>query len=178
MSPFEIIQAIGSLATAGAVIFLIKQTKYARAAVTSAQDMQKLEMAREQRSLEVDDQRQAVQIVAWPVKALFQGKYLWGLLLVNASPAPVFDVKIARDAATSKGRGTAIPAISAKAQVLPPGRYFVSDGMHWPELMGDAHQATPIAGNADYMASVDFRDSSGLSWRRDANGRLAARVSG
>lgn len=168
----EIAEVVGALATAGALILVSQQTKHARDAVSEAQRMHELESAREKRSLKVDAQRQAAQVVAWPVKAVFQGKNQWGLLVVNASTAPVFSVTIMREPAVSKGQST-IAGLKAKAQVLPPGRYFVGAGSYWPELMSEEDTAQPIAGNADYMASLNFRDSNGLDWRRDPSGVLA-----
>lgn len=167
----DIAQVVGALATAGALVLVSQQTKHARDAVSEAQRMHELESAREKRSLKVDAQRQAAQVVAWPVKAIFQGKSQWGLLVVNASTAPVFGVIITRAASVSR-TGSHIAALKAKAEVLPPGRYFVGAGSYWPELMSEEDTAQPIAGNADYMASLEFRDSNGLDWRREPSGVL------
>ncbi|MEC5180492.1 hypothetical protein [Arthrobacter sp. CG_A4] len=83
-------------------------------------------------------------------------------------------MSITRAQALSRGKGSTIAALSAKAEVLPPGQYFVAAGARWPELMGELDRAEPLAGNADYMASLNFRDSNGLNWRREPNGVLAA----
>lgn len=170
----DVAQIVSALATAGALIFVTQQTKHARDAVSQAQRMHELESARERRALEFDAQRQAAQVVAWPVKAEFQGRNQWGLLVVNTSTAPVFGMSVTRVPATSRGKGSTISALSAKAEVLPPGQYFVGAGSRWPELMSDQDTAEPIAGNADYMASLDFRDSNGRNWRREPSGVLAA----
>lgn len=173
MNWVDIAQVVSALATAGALIFVTQQTRHARDAVSEAQRMHELESARERRALEFDAQRQAAQVVAWPVKATFQGRNQWGLLVVNNSTAPVFGMSVSRASATSGG-GTKISPLSAKAQVLPPGQYFVGAGSRWPELMGDLDTAEPLAGNADYMSSLDFRDSNGRNWRREPSGVLAA----
>jgi hypothetical protein len=174
MNWVDVAQIISALATAGALVFVTQQTRHARNAVTEAQRMHELESARERRALEFDAQRQAAQVVAWPVKATFQGRHQWGLLVVNTSTSPVFSMSVTRAPAVSRGKGSTIAALSAKAEVLPPGQYFVGSGSRWPELMGDQDTAEPIAGNSDYMASLDFRDSNGRNWRREPSGVLAA----
>lgn len=171
MNWVDIAQIVSALATAGALILVTQQTKHSQNAVTEAQRMHALESAREKRALQMDAQRQAAEVVAWPVKALFQGRTQWGLLIVNASAAPVFSIRIKRDEFSSPNKAT-IPALSAKAEVLAPGQYFVGDRSHWPQLMTDQDQAEPIAGNAQYMGSLEFRDSNGLDWRREPNGVL------
>ena len=164
-------QIVGALATVGALIYLTRQTRHAQDAVTEAQRMHQLESDREIRALKYDAQRQAAQVLTWPVKAEFQGKKQWGLLIVNASAAPVFGVNIKRGELTDPGK-TPITALQAKAEVLAPGRYFVGDRSRWPELMSDQDKAEPITGSAGYLGSLEFKDCNGRNWRRKSSGVL------
>lgn len=72
MNWVDIAQIVSALATTGALIFVTRQTKHSRDAVSEAQRMHALESGREKRAADFDAQRQAAQIVAWPVKADFQ----------------------------------------------------------------------------------------------------------
>lgn len=169
----DVAQVVGALATAGALIFVTQQTKHSQAAVIEAQRMHKLESAREKRALKFDAQRQAAEVVAWPVKATFQGNSQWGLRVVNNSSAPVFDIRITRQEVTAPGK-TTIPALDAKAKVLAPGQYFISDRLRWPVLVTDKDDAEPILGSAGYMGLLEFKDGNGRDWRREPSGALVA----
>lgn len=173
MNWVDVAQVVGALATAGALIFVTQQTKHSQAAVVEAQRMHRLESAREKRALEFDAQRQAAEVVAWPVKVTVQGNTVWGLRVVNNSTAPVFDIRITRQEVTAQGKAT-IPALDAKAKVLAPGEYFVGDRSHWPVLVTDQDGTEPILGSAGYMGLLEFKDSNGRDWRREASGALVA----
>ncbi|GGI86750.1 hypothetical protein [Pseudarthrobacter scleromae] len=173
MNWVDLAQIVSAVATATALIFLTRQTKHSQDAVTEAQRMHALESAREKRALDLDAQRQASEVVAWPVVAQIQGNSQWGLRIVNNSTAPVFNIRITRQEAVAQG-GAVIPELNAKAEVLAPGEYFVSDRFRWPVLMTDQDKAKPIAGNAGYMGSLEFKDSKGRDWRREVSGVLVA----
>ncbi|WP_140395070.1 hypothetical protein [Arthrobacter sedimenti] len=176
MNITDVAQIVGSLATAVALFFIALQTRSSNEAVAEARKMHSLERERDLQAVEFEKRQQATQISCWPARRQSGDRWVWGVEVVNASPAPVFKFAAHRKAGTSRNNSVAIPLMQAKADVLPPGRYFIADDSRWPEPMARSTETQPINGNADYMATLKFRDNKGNVWNREPNGRLLEAV--
>ncbi|MCQ2001468.1 hypothetical protein [Arthrobacter zhaoxinii] len=167
----EILSAIG---TVGALFFIANQTKQANNALDQAQEMLRIEQKRELRAVADENQQQASGIVSWPaIMTTEEGKQVWGFVVANTSPAPVFELKVSRQSGRAKG-GAPIALVEKGAAILAPGRYFMSDrkdDRFMTLLKGD--EAAPLLGNSGYSASLTFTDSNGSTWTRDARGSLS-----
>ncbi|MHC8606952.1 hypothetical protein ACW4FP_04765 [Paenarthrobacter ureafaciens] len=133
--------------------------------------MRHLEAGRDERALAIEERRQASMLSFWPVKGDIGGGTKWGIELVNASDAPVFGFELERQAGLTRKRKN-VPAIKARADVLPPGRYFCSDDLLWPSFVKADVVLEPTGGNSVFMPSIRFVDSDGRPWVRDGEGQL------
>lgn len=132
--------------------------------------MHELESARDAKALENETRRQAGHVTVWPAKRTVEG---WGVVISNTSPSPVFAFELVRGDGRTKSNKP-IPALRARAEVLPSGLYFFAESKEqpWIQFLAAGEEITPVIGNADYMPELRFRDSDGKSWRRDCTGTL------
>lgn len=172
-------------AAAVAVIFAYRAWKVSRETLS-------LEHTREEKSRWRAAQEQARGVSAWWVGTGPPEKLL-GIMLVNSSDAPVYDVEFR----VQYDPGSAESGVSMTGDVatLPPGRYikfFTSDGhrkLHGNARAGErvsrqeAWQFLRAAENCDsvdvradarkyVIESLSFLDAGNLRWRRDRRGRL------
>ncbi|MFJ4030020.1 hypothetical protein ACIPWF_21995 [Paenarthrobacter sp. NPDC089989] len=133
--------------------------------------MRQLEGARDERAVVLEERRQASKIALWPVEGDLSVGRPWGVELVNASDGPVFDFELVRPRGVT-GKNKEVPSMTASAQIVPPGRYFIGGDARWPSLLTDDVVLVPVTGNSAYMASVTFTDSDGRRWQRGTDGQL------
>ncbi|MFI2565427.1 hypothetical protein [Paenarthrobacter sp. NPDC018779] len=164
---------VGAIVGMVTLVYVMRATRLSGQAVRDAQRMLELEGERDERTIALQERRQASQLVFWPVNG--DGNYRWGIELVNSSEAPVFGLELQRSEGRS-GSGSQIPEIRASAKILPPGRYFFSERKRWPSHVKPHEVLEPIPGNTDYMPSVSFTDSDGREWLRGVDGRLERRA--
>ncbi|MFJ4208552.1 hypothetical protein ACIPY2_08840 [Paenarthrobacter sp. NPDC089675] len=164
-------QLVGAVAACVTLIFVVKATQHSGQAVRDAQRMLELEGERDERAIAVEERRQASKIALWPVEGDLSVGRPWGVELVNASEGPVFDFVLERPRGLT-GKNKEVPSMTASAQIVPPGRYFVGGDARWPSLLTDDVVLVPVTGNSVYMPSVTFTDSDGRKWSRGVDGHL------
>ncbi|MFJ4171683.1 hypothetical protein ACIPY3_19440 [Paenarthrobacter sp. NPDC089714] len=162
---------VGAIVGMVTLVYVMRATRLSGQAVRDAQRMLELEGERDERTIALQERRQATQVAFWPVRGEVDGGFQWGIELVNSSDAPVFGMELSRSEGKA-GKGTAIPEIQASAKILPPGRYFFSERKRWPIHVEPGKVLEPIPGNTDYMPSVSFTDCDGRGWHRGMDGHL------
>lgn len=165
-------QIMSGIGTMGALVFVGFQTLYSNRALGQARELMELERERDQRQQLVAAKSTAEGVGSWPVSLRRKdGSTEWGLEVVNPSPAPIYELTVAR-AADRADNGRAIGQIYATAAVLPPGRYFAGSGRFLTWLQPE-DVTEPIMGGRRYRAALTFTDTNGREWNRDKDGRLA-----
>lgn len=162
---------VGALAAMATLFFVFRATRHSGQAVHDAQRMLQLEGERDERAVVLEERRQASRIALWPVEGNPGVGLPWGIELVNTSDGPIFDFKLERECGAT-GKKKEVAAMTASAQILPPGRYFIAEDARWPSLLPDDVVVVPVTGNSVYMPSVAFTDSDGRKWRRGVDGHL------
>lgn len=176
-------QVISALATVAALIF-------ARGAVKEAKRLYELEQSRDKTQDAEKRREQASLFCAWIATEIdAQGNWKRiGILLNNASSAPVFNIKITLDNSKSE---TAIPLL---LDTLPPGKYFcqatpattfqdfvaLDSGKTSKEVWAFTRDIAefscifrPITLNSTRkIRTITFSDSNNHRWQRDALGKL------
>lgn len=131
-----------------------------------------LEQQREERVLREAAQMYASNVVCWPAKITTNGcRPIWGLEISNSSAVSVYGVTIKRAENFVGKNKTRIDPINARAAILAPGRYYWVPGKYIDALLPN-DVTSPIVGNKDYMASIQFTDGNGRQWVRDVSGEL------
>lgn len=136
-------------------------------------------VAAEERRLSEDERRrgQASLVAAWFGKRQGIEPFLtWGAIISNASPLPVYDVRVSFCVAVPAASG--LTWRQGERYSSPDLIHVLAPGEHHAAIPSDIFRSEDVfrpedaGGKTEWLVAIEFTDASGQRWVRDPSGGL------